>query len=123
MLALAAGAAWTLAALTCPGFGQAIAQDAPVVAHEHNSGGDAGHVDNDLCCKAIGDSTTIFQMVTTQQPGLTHAPAPAIAIAEALEPGQVIVSPRDRPPIQETTWGRAKRFVSFSSHAPPAIHV
>src|SRR5665213_4054008 len=60
-VALAAGAAWMLAALTCPSFGQATAPDEPVAAHEHSVGTDAGHADNALCCKALGDSTTVYQ--------------------------------------------------------------
>ena len=123
LVALAAGAAWMLAALTCPSFGQAMAPDEPVAAHENIAGLDAGHADNDLCCTALGDSTTVYQALTYLHPDLIQAPAPTIAVAEILPAGQVNALPRDRPPIAETTRGREKRFVSFSSRAPPTIHV
>lgn len=123
LVALAAGAAWMLAAVTCPSFGQAPAPDEPVAAHGHSVGADAGHADDDLCCKVLGDSTTVVQALSYLQPDLAQASAPTIAVAETLEPEQVNAPPRDRPPIQESARGRAKRFISFSSHAPPAFHV
>ena len=117
------GATWLLAALTCPSFGQVPGFDEPVVSHEQGASGSGGPVDLDLCCKALGDSATVLQALHFQQPEFVTTPSPAIAFTHALLTGQFTVLPLDRPPLLGETQFRAKRFVSFSSQAPPHAHV
>ncbi|MBI3676995.1 MAG: hypothetical protein HY243_10330 [Proteobacteria bacterium] len=123
MTAFAACAAWLLAALTCPSFGLTIGPDEPVAAHEKITHGAAGQADTDFCCEALGDSAAVFQSLSFVQPDLAVTPAPAIAVAEVLPTGLFFARVLDRPPLYETTRSRAKRFVTFSSHAPPTTIV
>lgn len=123
MTALAACLAWLLVALTCPSFGQAIGPDEPVVAHQHTADGTAGHADTDLCCKALGDSATVLQSLSHFKPDFAQGPAPAVATRGVVLVGLLSAQPLDRPPLYETARSRAKRFVTFSSHAPPTAHI
>ena len=121
--AAVAGATWLHAALTCPSFGPVPGIDEPVVSHEQGASGSGEPVDLDLCCKALGDSATVLQALHFHHPEFVTTPAPAIAFTHALLTGQFTVLPLDRPPLPEETELRAKRFVSFSSQAPPHAHV
>lgn len=115
--------AWLLAVLTCASFGQPMAPDEPVVSHELANGVSGGHADTDLCCKALGDSATVLQVLKNVRPDLVQAPSPLIAIAETLRTEQLSARPLERPPPVVNLRTRAKRLIAFSSHAPPAFHI
>lgn len=123
LTAFAACAAWLLAALTCPGFGLTIGPDEPVVAHEQITHDAPGQADADFCCKAMGDSAAVFQPLSYVRHDIAVTPAPAIAITAILPTGLFLAPVLDRPPLYETARSRAKRFLAFSSHAPPTTIV
>lgn len=100
-----------------------MAPDEPVVSHELANGVSGGHADTDLCCKALGDSATVLQVLKNVRPDLVQAPSPLIAIAETLRTEQLSARPLERPPPVVNLRTRAKRLIAFSSHAPPAFHI
>lgn len=123
LTAVAACVAWFLAVLVCPGFGQALAQDEPSDAHYVVGESTVGHADTDLCCKALGDTSTLMRAVAMLAPDLAQSPAPVIVAPASPVAELFIVQPLDRPPLDDRVRRRTVRFVAFWSHAPPAFHI
>lgn len=116
--------AWLIAVVSCPGFGQALAQDEPVAAQEQTGADTTGHVDADLCCKALGDTSTVMRAAAVLLPlDFASTPAPLFVAPHSPVIGLFSAQPPTRPPPDDQERHRIILFLAFWSHAPPPSQV